>query len=358
MRQFDISNKRTSKAKPQVKMVRLNEAYLNRAIGMIQSGTSQRRTADILGVSISQVNRAWLRYQTNNSPNYTHGGGRQRATTAANDRYIVRRALLERTLNATQLQQQFEQVSGIHLSTETIRSRLRNAGVRNRRPARHPKWTRDHRRNRLRFGLEHQNWDDQDWDRCLFSDESRFCLYPDSRKVRVWRRQGERYNENSMIEYVPYGGNSLMIWAGISTDFRTELVIFNESMTANLYLERVLQPVVLPIAQNIGPNFVYVDDNARPHRARIVNDFIHREHINRMYWPALSPDINPIERIWDALQRRISSRRNHPQNLNQLENALVEEWARIPVEIVNNTIRSMHQRCEEIVRSRGGPTHY
>lgn len=161
-----------------------------------------------------------------------------------------------------------------------------------------------------------------------------------------------------MVEYVPYGGASLMVWAGISADFRTELVILDENMNGNVYLQQILRPIVVPRAQNVGNNFIYMDDNARPHRARIVNEFFYQNGINRMWWPALSSDLNPIEQIWDVLQRRISSRNHHPDTLRELREALVEEWNQIPNEIINNLVQSMPQRCREVITSRGGPTHY
>lgn len=77
-----------------------------------------------------------------------------------------------------------------------------------------------------------------------------------------------------MIDYMHLGGSSLMIWADTTTEFRTELVIFHDSVTANLYLERILQPVDLPVVQNNGP----IHYNARPHRARILNEFVLRNN--------------------------------------------------------------------------------
>lgn len=338
-------------------MVRVSETLLNRAVGMLQTGTSQRRTAELLGMSRSQVNRAWIRFQVNDSPSYVYGGGRQRTTQLATDRFLVRRVLRERTVNSTILQRQLENLN-VRISSQTIRNRLREANLASRRPARHPRWTGAHRQARLRFALNHQNWGINEWSHCLFTDESRFCLFPDDRRVKVWRRRGERFVDYAMVEYVPYGGASLMVWAGISADFRTELVILDENMNGNVYLQQILRPIVVPRAQNVGNNFIYMDDNARPHRARIVNEFFYQNGINRMWWPALSSDLNPIEQIWDVLQRRISSRNHHPDTLRELREALVEEWNQIPNEIINNLVQSMPQRCREVITSRGGPTHY
>ncbi|GFV54854.1 transposable element Tcb2 transposase [Trichonephila clavipes] len=86
-----------------------------------------------------------------------------------------------------------------------------------------------------------------------------------------------------------------------------------------------------------------MDDNSRPHRANLVEDFLFEEGIVRMEWPACSPDMNPIEHVWDALGRRVAGRQPPPQTLQELERALLEEWDRIPQLMINSLIDSMPQ---------------
>jgi transposase len=73
-----------------------------------------------------------------------------------------------------------------------------------------------------------------------------------------------------------------------------------------------------------------MDDNARPHCARVVYEYLQQETIERMEWPAKSYNLNSIEHAWDILQRRIMARQHKPNTLQQLENALVLEWSLIP----------------------------
>ncbi|GFT45509.1 transposable element Tcb2 transposase [Trichonephila clavipes] len=69
-----------------------------------------------------------------------------------------------------------------------------------------------------------------------------------------------------------------------------------------------------------------MDENCRAHRANLVEDFLFEEGIVRMEWPACSPDMSPIEHVWDALRRRVAGRQPPPQTLQELERALLEEW--------------------------------
>ncbi|GFX32122.1 RNase H domain-containing protein [Trichonephila clavipes] len=63
-----------------------------------------------------------------------------------------------------------------------------------------------------------------------------------------------------------------------------------------------------------------------------------------MDWPAYSPDLNPIEHVWDALGRRIAACLHHPENTHQLKQMLIEEWALLPQEMLHQLVLSMRRR--------------
>ena len=74
---------------------------------------------------------------------------------------------------------------------------------------------------------------------------------------------------------------------------------------------------------------VFQQDNAHPHTARLTQDFLRQEGINVLLWPSKSPDLNPIEHLWDELGRRVRGRLNVPQTVRQLEIALRQDWNNI-----------------------------
>ncbi|GFW24592.1 transposable element Tcb2 transposase [Trichonephila clavipes] len=87
-----------------------------------------------------------------------------------------------------------------------------------------------------------------------------------------------------------------MVWGGISIGGRTDLhIIWNGTLAGRRYADEILRPHVIPYAGAIGDFFVFQDDNARPHRARLVENMLEAETIQRMDWPACSPDLNPID---------------------------------------------------------------
>ncbi|UYV63477.1 Transposase [Cordylochernes scorpioides] len=136
----------------------------------------------------------------------------------------------------------------------------------------------------------------------VFSDESRFCLSSDSRRVRVWRRRGERCNPAAIVERPTMRQRGIMVWGAIAYDSRSPLLRIQGTMTAQRYVDDVLRPVTLPHLQGV-PNALYQQDNAPPHTARISQQAL--QDVQILPWPPYSPDRSPIEHVWDIIGRRL-----------------------------------------------------
>ena len=184
-------------------------------------------------------------------------------------------------------------------------------------------------------------------------------LYKHDGRARVYRRPGERFNQACIEEKVPYGGGSVLVWAGISFESRTELVLIeNGSLTSVRYVENILNEYVGPFMATLGADAVFIHDNARPHTGRIVRNYLQEVNINCMEWPARSPDLNPIEHAWDEHGRCVRQRNPPPITLRELKTALIEEWENIPQNRIRNLVYSMPNRITAVMSARGGNTNY
>ena len=99
-----------------------------------------------------------------------------------------------------------------------------------------------------------------------------------------------------------------------------------------------------------------MDDNARPHRSREVTAYHQSEAVTSVIWPAMTPDLNPIEHIWDMLGRRIHALEPPVQNLRQLEATLHREWQQLSQQVIRRLTGGMKRRVEAVVQARGGYT--
>ncbi|GFX20249.1 transposable element Tcb2 transposase, partial [Trichonephila clavipes] len=231
---------------------------------------------------------------------------------------------------AQQVANQFLAASGKQISRKTVARRLRGGRLYARRPVVCVPLTRQHRTARLQWCREHHNWTEQDWACVLFSDESRFSLSSDCRRQLIWRESGAAYLPENIQEKDRYPTYSIMVWAGIMINGRTRLhVVANGTMTGQRYIDEVLLPHVRLFRGAVGDKFVFMDDNATCHRTLTVQDYLDSEGIQRLVSPACSPDLNPIENVWDALGRQVAGRNYPPTNKNTLIRALTEEWDKL-----------------------------
>ncbi|GFV06843.1 transposable element Tcb2 transposase [Trichonephila clavipes] len=315
---------------------RLPNSLRWRAVGWMEMGLSQADAARRLNVSRSVVQRLWDQYQSEDSVSRRPIPGRPRATTPAERRPFSSSFGTKgrRTTTVPQLVADHFQASGKRISATTVRNRLHNAGLYARRPVVCVPLNGRQRRNRLCWASEHVSWTQQQWASVLFTDESRFTMESDSGRLLIWE-QRTRYHQSNTVERHSYRGGGILVWAGISLGGHTDLHVFHGGTVTGLrYRDEILDPYVRPYAAAIGNDFILMDDNARPHRARIVEEYLENHGLERMEWPARSPDLNPTEHLWEHL------------------------WSSLPIPVSDNLINSMGNRCRQCIQVRGGHIPY
>ncbi|KAK7105615.1 hypothetical protein V1264_016974 [Littorina saxatilis] len=233
---------------------KLSDLDRGRAMGWLQDGVAARQVAQRLAVAPSVIIRLKQRFHATGRVQERQRSGRPRVTTQREDRFIQRQAMQQRMATANNIRQRLQATTNPVVSGQTIRNRLHNFGLRARRPVRGTTLTANHRAARRAWCTQHVRWQRQQWAQVLVTDESRFCLEPTDGRIRVWRRRGERFAEGAVLERQRFGGGSVMVWGGISTRLRTPLYHVVCNLTGVRYQNEILQPLVVPALQAIGPS--------------------------------------------------------------------------------------------------------
>ncbi|GFV42906.1 transposable element Tcb1 transposase [Trichonephila clavipes] len=122
-------------------------------------------------------------------------------------------------------------------------------------------------------------------------------------------------------------------------------------MTTQRYVYDILQPHMLPFMQRL-PGVIFQQDNAWPHTARVSQDCLLT--VTTLPWPARSPDLYPIEHIWDHSGRLVGN----PTSLNKLVARLQQIWNEMTQDIIQNLYASTPDCIASCIGAREGSTGY
>ncbi|GFU44637.1 transposable element Tcb2 transposase [Trichonephila clavipes] len=292
----------------------------DRIIGKLEEGRSATNVAAEFGIAHSIVSRLWRQFQTTGTAIRGFSSGRPRGTTPADDRYIVLQARRNRRQTAGEIARHTTQATGRPISRFTVARRLHGGGLFAQRPVRCVPLTPAHRRRRSLWCREHRNWRDNEWGRVLFTDESRFSLSSDSHRILIWRERGSRNQPSNIIERDRYGGRGVLMPYGSAVPFHGRQCIMPSHSSCRTALRE--------------------------------------RGYERMDWPARSPDLSPIEHVWDFLGRRLAARTLPPVTIRELRLALQDEWVAMPQQLIDTLILSMGRRCETCLAVTGDHIPY
>ena len=161
----------------------------------------------------SVINCAWNPYWTEDRVNAKPEQGCPTCINARQDQYIVSYALRNRRSTARDIQIHVQRAAQVWLLASTIRNRLNSQYLNARRPVSGPILTRALHVARLNFARIHMNWRLDGWRAVMFSHDFRSHVSTCNRRVRVWRRAGERYADCNIQESDRSRGGS--DWSGL-----------------------------------------------------------------------------------------------------------------------------------------------
>ena len=178
------------------------------------------------------------------------------------------------------------------------------------------------------------------WKHVLWSDESKFNLFGSDGKLMVWRSTMEEYDPKCTVPTVKHNGGSVMVWGCFSRSDVEDLRFTEGNMNRFLYSE-ILRKNLLQSCHRLGleNSFVFQHDNDPKQTAGLVKDWLKQKKIETLNWPPFSPDMNPIEHLWDELERRM--KKHHLKKKKELKEILLKEWNNIGTDVREKLVDSV-----------------
>ena len=173
----------------------------------------------------------------------------------------------------------------------------------------------------------------------------------------VWQTPQEAFDPRCTVPTVKHGRGNVKCSGCTSSSDVGNLAFIDGNMTGEVY-RGILQRNLFESAKklNLGRNWVLQHDNDPKHRVHIVAKWLDEKRVERLKWPSFSSDLNPIEHIWDEVEKRM--RKEKSKNEFGLKQALLKVWYNIGNDVTKKLVDSVPNRLHEVIRMDGYPTRY
>jgi transposase len=333
-------------------MKQVSQAKRAECLLMLQHNLSSRDIRKKLGISFGTITNVRSQFGLT----ATNLGGRRKLVSAQDGQRLARLILSGKADNATQL----HKIAGLPVSVQTIRNSLKAEGLTARVKVKKPLFKPRHFRDRLKFAQKYQYWTRDDWKRVIFSDETKINRMGSDGRTWVWGIRGSRRTRREVQTTVKHGGGSTMIWGCFTSQGVGRMCQVDGIMDSKVYAQ-ILDAHLIPSARSFGMrgrDFIFQQDGDPKHKSARLRDYFEDHRIQLLDWPAQSPDLNPIEHLWNHLKRQLNAYERHPSSMHELEARIKAEWRKIPMEVCEKLVNSMPDRIAQVLERKGGWTDY
>lgn len=318
-----------------------------------EEGYTHKEIAHRLGIHFKSVAYILKKHRQTGSVRDRRRAGRPRKSTKRGDNRLRRVAIINPWLTSYDIRREYLDLG---LSARTIRRRLCNDfKLPSRRAAKKPLLSKKNIADRIAFCKKYRKWSARQWEKVMFSDESTFSLFAIGRRL-VRRPSGMRYDVKYVSPSVKHPP-SCMVWGGFSAFSKGPLHFLQSGQTMNGEKYLKVLKIKLKLHMRLLKCKTFQQDGAPCHRAKQVKEWLQQQRIEVLDWPGNSPDLNPIENLWNILKRRVAIRR--PKNLGELQNAIRSAWTYdITHELCQKLVHSMPKRVELVLKNKGQSIRY
>jgi len=241
------------------------------------------------------------------------------------------------------------------VSAHTISRRLDEIGLLGRVQETEYDLTEFDLQRRLAFANQYLHWTADQWSRVFFSDETHFYLGHHGRTY-VRRPVGESHDPKYMRQEKQLHGK-VSLWGCICAEGLGHAELYAGSLDSIRHRDILRHSLIKSFRQFYpsGP-WNFQQDNVRFHTTPETVTYLHERGVTLIEWPPWSPDLNPIENLWNVLKARVYAR--FPQSMEEMEAVIREEWADIDLKFISRICRSMPQRLQLLLDNNGHKISY
>ena len=336
---------------------------------LLQQGQSIRQVASQLNVGKSTVqewSRGVLQLQNKSL------GGRPKKLSSKDALYIKSMFSRHQVQTSVEATRDFNKENEDPVSLSTVKRALHDTGMSAKRVIKKPMLTKKHKKARLEFAQKYKEFTEDDWKRVIWTAESKINRLHSDGKKYVWveskrdpKIPASDIDPRRVLPTVKHGGGNIMVWSCMTWEGPGFITKIDGGLNAELYVE-ILKDEFMQTVEYYGidkDTYIFQQDNDPKHTSKLAKAYLASQGLTEesgryLFWPAQSPDLNPIDHLWEHLKRELGKYPDNATSAAENWKRTSEVWEKIPKEVCQNLIRSMPSRIEAVIRARGGPTKY
>ena len=218
----------------------------------------------------------------------------------------------------------------------------------------------EQKKERLKWARDHSSWTSEDWRNVLWSDETKFCLVKSEGKEYVWVKEEGRLGGDAVIGTNKYGGGKIMMWGCMSWEGVGFACRIESTMDAELYSDILKEELMETIKyyKLDQKKVIFQQDRDPKHTSKLATSTLAELKLNILPWPAQSPDLNPIEYLWNHVQRNLRIHSRIFGTKDELWDQIQVEMEERNKELCRKLIGTMPERVRDVIKANGGYTRW
>jgi len=337
-------------------MGRISEQDKRNIKALVEKGMSQRNISAQLKIPKTTVARQSKKINIKKKDK----GGRPRLLSTRDENFCMKQITSGKCATAVQVTKELKKRFDITISTFTVSRTLKKNGLKSVEKKKKPLLSTKNIKARLDFAKSHQDWTSDDWERVIFSDETKINRFNSDGRTWFWSRDPNALTDQSVQQTVKHGGGGIMMWGCMTAKGVGYACKIDNILDQHLYKEILEDDLMKTIEfYDLEPDkIIFQHDNDPKHTAKTVKEWLGAQEFKVMIWPAQSPDLNPIEHLWAHVKRKLNQYNKPAKGINELWERIQEVWNNIDAQTCSNLINSMPSRIKAVLKAKGKWTKY